>query len=154
MGQEEELIFVKLTNDINSLRKSIEHAEMLAQRRDETVQILTKQIEQLSIALFKNDFEPQNTILARIQKIEAFMKLLDETRFKLSGSLALTMWAMGAMGALAGIVFIFLAFAFIKNNMYSYTWSEELRRLLVILCTGWIAISAAIAAGMNDLKNK
>jgi hypothetical protein len=104
MGKEEELIFVKLTNDINSLRKSIEHAEMLAQRRDETVQILTKQIEQLSIALFKNDFEPQNTILARIQKIEAFMKLLDETRFKLSGSLALTMWAMGAMGALAGIV--------------------------------------------------
>jgi uncharacterized membrane protein len=56
--------------------------------------------------------------------------------------------------ALAGIVFIFLAFAFIKNNMYSYTWSEELRRLLVILCTGWIAISAVIAAGMNDLKNK
>jgi len=103
MGQEEELIFVKLTSDINSLRKSIEHSEILAQKRDERIEQLTKQIEQLSLALFKNDFEPQNTILARIQKIEAFMKLLDETRFKLSGSLALTMWAMGAMGALAGI---------------------------------------------------
>jgi uncharacterized membrane protein len=56
--------------------------------------------------------------------------------------------------ALTGIVFIFLAFAFIKNNMYSYTWSEEVRRLFVILCTAWIAIVAIIAAGMSDLKNK
>lgn len=101
---EEQIIFTKLTADINSLRKSIQHAEVLAQKRDERIEQLTKQIEQLSLALFKNDFEPQNTILARIQKIEAFIKLLDETRFKLSGSLAVTMWAMGAFGALAGIV--------------------------------------------------
>ncbi len=56
--------------------------------------------------------------------------------------------------ALVGMSFIFLAFAFIKNNINSSTWHEETRAVFVFFSVGWMLISAVIAVGMNDLKNK
>lgn len=54
--------------------------------------------------------------------------------------------------ALVGILFIFLAIAFIKNNIHPSTWSE-VTRVLFILCTiGWIAMSSMIVSAIEDLK--
>lgn len=125
MGKEEEDILKKLNHDINGLRQSLENTEILAKARDKKVVLLenkidtlenkidtlTKQIEALTTALFKNDLEPDNTILKRIQKIEAFMQILDKTRYKLTGNIAGVMWIITATATVCGFfVMIYNAF--------------------------------------------
>lgn len=104
MGEETEINLRRLHHDIGQLRQSIANHEILAIERDKKIDALTKQIEALTMVLFKNEVEPQNTILARIQKIETFIKILDETRFRLTGSVATAIFIVGVLGTIAGAV--------------------------------------------------
>jgi Na+/phosphate symporter len=136
MGEETKVDLSKLLHDVNGLRQQILNHEILAKEREKKYEervseqnkqneiltehiraltkqtdILTEHINDLNKLLFKNDIEPNNTLVARIQAIEAFNKMLNETRFKLTGSVATVVWICMALGSLAGIgVAIYNAF--------------------------------------------
>jgi Na+/phosphate symporter len=120
--EQEEIDLNKLHYDVKWLQKSLENSEVKALEREKKheertdlltkhIQKLTKQtdiltnhIDDLNKLLFKNDIDPKNTLVARIQEIEEFNKMLNEARFKLKGSVATVMFAIGALGAIAGII--------------------------------------------------
>ena len=53
--------------------------------------------------------------------------------------------------ALAGILVIFLAMAFIKNNINAFTWHEDTRVIFILSCLGWIVVASMIKLRMDDL---
>jgi hypothetical protein len=52
-----------------------------------------------------------------------------------------------------GTIIIYLLFSFFQWEINAGLWSKDLRAMFVLFTIGWVAISAVIRAGINDLKS-
>lgn len=56
--------------------------------------------------------------------------------------------------SLIGVTLIFLFMSFIKWNINPSTWESPDRVMFILFSVAWIAISASIAAGIQESENK
>jgi hypothetical protein len=104
MTENEKVDLGKLRHELNGLRQDFRNFEILRNGKDKLNEENAKKLDRVLTLFLGDESQPHTGILHRVEKIEDFIKYLEKTKNKLTGSIAMAIFIISALGFIAGVL--------------------------------------------------